>query len=90
MLVTSTPAMIWVSTSVANCTLNAGLNPPSAIFITRANGSLTIWPSGTTEPIWYAIVPATGQSLKVFRRTLTGAPPRSERKVVFEGTLGGN
>ena len=37
---TSTPVITWLSVSVANGTLCAGRKPPSAIFITRAPGSV--------------------------------------------------
>src|SRR5271166_1035601 len=37
---TSTPTITWLFVSVANCTLYAGLNPPLAIFITVASGSV--------------------------------------------------
>jgi hypothetical protein len=39
-MVTSTPTMIWLEVSAANWGLKAGRKPPSAIFITRASGSL--------------------------------------------------
>ena len=39
-LVTSTPTIIRDAPSAANCTLYAGRKPPSAIFITRASGSV--------------------------------------------------
>ena len=41
-LLTSTPTMARLSVSVANCTFTAGLNPPFAIFITRACGSVVL------------------------------------------------
>jgi hypothetical protein len=40
--VTSTPTIARLLASFANCTLNAGLYPPFAIFITRASGSLVL------------------------------------------------
>ena len=39
-VVTSTPTMTCDSVSVANCTLYAGRNPPSAIFMLRASASV--------------------------------------------------
>ena len=38
--ITSTPTITWLVVSVANWTLYAGLNPPLAIFITVASGSV--------------------------------------------------
>ena len=64
MLITSMPTMTCSSQVVANCTLKAGRNPPSPIFMMRASASVVLARAWALEPLRFGSLCVPGSYVR--------------------------